>query len=288
MDISILTMLASISNKFVVGDKLAKVPYRTLTDEYIDVCFAVQVFTILSNVLVLHFEEAEGIGEYGKYLNLTLFLIALVGFIIYHIHFFYKVRWHDQQVVQWAAEAKGFKQLNIFPETSSKAHHGNGRPFRILGARGHDNGHEGHDLHDHSAVDTHDDKHTEVLYREVSGKSKVSDVVRDVSGKSKVSDARADVSGKSKVSDTASDAIAAPRASSFTISPRSRENSFNIILPSAFRSRNPSETNILGGGAVSERYTGGGKTRQPGFTTFQVANHESYDPKPQKRSQKIG
>lgn len=43
MDITILSLLASISNKYVVGERLPKVPYRTLIDVYIDVSFLCQV-----------------------------------------------------------------------------------------------------------------------------------------------------------------------------------------------------------------------------------------------------
>jgi hypothetical protein len=43
MAISTATLLAIISNKYVIGDSLPKLQYRTLCDQYIDFCFTLQV-----------------------------------------------------------------------------------------------------------------------------------------------------------------------------------------------------------------------------------------------------
>lgn len=49
-------MLASIAHKFVVGDELPKVPYRTLLDYFVDTCFYLQFLAALSIFLVYYFE----------------------------------------------------------------------------------------------------------------------------------------------------------------------------------------------------------------------------------------
>jgi hypothetical protein len=48
-DISMSTLLLSISNKFIVGDAVPKVDYRTLVDIYVDTCFYLQVLTMFAN-----------------------------------------------------------------------------------------------------------------------------------------------------------------------------------------------------------------------------------------------
>lgn len=56
-DLSMATLLASIANKYVVGDQLPKVEYRTLVDVYVETCYFLQVFTVVSNALVCHFNQ---------------------------------------------------------------------------------------------------------------------------------------------------------------------------------------------------------------------------------------
>ena len=48
--------MASIAHKFVVGDELPKVPYRTLLDYYVDGCFALQ-FLVVASFFILAYKE---------------------------------------------------------------------------------------------------------------------------------------------------------------------------------------------------------------------------------------
>lgn len=50
-------MVASIAHKFVVGDELPKVPYRTLLDWYVDGCFLLQFLIVASAFLVKYVDD---------------------------------------------------------------------------------------------------------------------------------------------------------------------------------------------------------------------------------------
>jgi hypothetical protein len=54
VDIIVCSVVASIANKFVVGDELPKVPYRTLVDLYVDLCFLLIMVSMASVFLVFY------------------------------------------------------------------------------------------------------------------------------------------------------------------------------------------------------------------------------------------
>ena len=56
MDITNTALVASIAHKFVVGDELPKVPYRTLLDYYVDGCFVLQ-FLVVSSIFVVSYMD---------------------------------------------------------------------------------------------------------------------------------------------------------------------------------------------------------------------------------------
>lgn len=53
------TLVASIAHKFVVGDELPKVPYRTLLDYYVDGCFGLQFLVVASFFLLAYVERSD-------------------------------------------------------------------------------------------------------------------------------------------------------------------------------------------------------------------------------------
>jgi hypothetical protein len=59
MELTMLALLASIENKYVAGERLPKVPYRTLIDKNVDASFMTQIFTVISTVLVENYEEKD-------------------------------------------------------------------------------------------------------------------------------------------------------------------------------------------------------------------------------------
>jgi hypothetical protein len=56
LDLTNTALLASIAHKFVVGDELPKVPYRTLLDYYVDGCFFLQ-FLVVASIFVVEYME---------------------------------------------------------------------------------------------------------------------------------------------------------------------------------------------------------------------------------------
>ena len=58
VDIIVCAVIASIANKFVVGDELPKVPYRTIVDMYIDICFFL-IMVSMGSVFLVHYFQAE-------------------------------------------------------------------------------------------------------------------------------------------------------------------------------------------------------------------------------------
>jgi hypothetical protein len=60
LDLTNTALLASIAHKFVVGDELPKVPYRTLLDWYVDGCFLLQ-FLVVASIFVVEYMERYGI-----------------------------------------------------------------------------------------------------------------------------------------------------------------------------------------------------------------------------------
>lgn len=49
--------MACIAHKFVVGDELPKVPYRTLLDYYVDGCFVLQFLAVASAFVVYYMDK---------------------------------------------------------------------------------------------------------------------------------------------------------------------------------------------------------------------------------------
>lgn len=115
-DVAVLTMLAAITNKFVVSEHLPKIPYRTLVDLYLDICFMMHILVILSNVVCLVFKEHEDWGWFGDNLNLILFNVMLTIYGTFHIWLFFVIREHEFDVMEWKEESdmtgKGEQRTN--------------------------------------------------------------------------------------------------------------------------------------------------------------------------------
>jgi hypothetical protein len=105
MDVGILTLLAAITNKFIVAEDLPKIPYRTLIDVYLDVCFVMHMLVILSNVIVLEFTNDPMWGHLGENLNPYLFYIFLSIFVSFHMWLGVTIYEYSEDVKDWVRES---------------------------------------------------------------------------------------------------------------------------------------------------------------------------------------
>jgi hypothetical protein len=108
-NITFITLLASICYKYVVCDKLPKVPYRTVADYYIDMSFFCQLFGILSAILrdwVVDDSSPKG-GWFSIYpnLNRVLFGVNIGLYLLFHVWMFFKLRSHAIDVRAWRSKA---------------------------------------------------------------------------------------------------------------------------------------------------------------------------------------
>lgn len=136
MDVAILTLLAAITNKFIVAEDLPKIPYRTLIDTYLDVCFVMHMLVILSNVVVLEFTNDPMWGHLGENLNPYLFYIFMSIFGSFHIWLVVAILEYRADVEDWVRESNMIgpvqnlrrmgsyfrpEEQQIFPEYSTEA-----------------------------------------------------------------------------------------------------------------------------------------------------------------------
>mmetsp|Transcript_23398 Transcript_23398/g.22536 ORF Transcript_23398/g.22536 Transcript_23398/m.22536 type:complete len:803 (+) Transcript_23398:414-2822(+) len=113
-DVSMSTLLLSISNKFVVGDAMPKVDYRTCVDIYVDTCFYLQVLTMLANAIVEKYQDVEFLGPIGRYLNLIFFLLELVAAFCLHEWLVINLWNHRADIEEWVeASKKPFPTVEI-------------------------------------------------------------------------------------------------------------------------------------------------------------------------------
>ena len=103
-------LLANISTKYVVGDAIPKVSFRTLCDLYIDLCFGLQV--VETFFILLSFAYRDDI-VLADLINSFAFTIQLYIFGAYHIWLAWRLKEHRLDIMDWG------RQL-IFGESSSR------------------------------------------------------------------------------------------------------------------------------------------------------------------------
>ena len=104
MAISTSTLLAIIGNKYVVGNELPKLQYRTLCDQYVDFCFTMQIIAIGSFLVVYEFNTIEiegGIGNLGALLNELFFSLQLFATGVFHYWLSSRLRDHVIDMNVW-------------------------------------------------------------------------------------------------------------------------------------------------------------------------------------------
>ena len=106
MDVGILSFLAAITNKFIVAEKLPRIPYRTLIDIHLDIMFLLHLIVIISNVVVFDFTDDRTWGGLGKNLNMILFGICVWIFVSFHLWLGYTLREHSLDVEEWNTESR--------------------------------------------------------------------------------------------------------------------------------------------------------------------------------------
>lgn len=103
-------LLANISTKYVVGDAIPKVSFRTLCDLYIDLCFGLQVVETFFILLSFAYRDDVILADL---INSFAFTIQLYIFGAYHIWLAWRLKEHRLDIMDWG------RQL-IFGESSSR------------------------------------------------------------------------------------------------------------------------------------------------------------------------
>lgn len=118
------TVMASIANKYVVGDSLPKVNYKTLADVYIDYCFYLQAITILMHSIITKFQNEPLSLDYlpytcaldipgavlrgsanflGDWLNTALFAANFIAGVALHVWIYATLAEHNVNIEAWKA-----------------------------------------------------------------------------------------------------------------------------------------------------------------------------------------
>lgn len=115
MAISTATLLAIISNKYVIGDSLPKLQYPTLCDKYIDFCFYLQILSILSFLIIYEatFIEVEGVGNLGDLLNEVAFSVQLFATVAFHYWLGWRLNLHTVDINLWRTVLQSEKEKEI-------------------------------------------------------------------------------------------------------------------------------------------------------------------------------
>ena len=96
LDLTNTALLAAIAHKFVVGDELPKVPYRTLLDYYVDTCFILQ-FVVVMSIFVLFYVDKNRVLEGSIELfpwRLNWILLGFNVFVYLCVSFWVLLKWH--------------------------------------------------------------------------------------------------------------------------------------------------------------------------------------------------
>lgn len=103
MAISTSTLLAIIGNKYVVGNLVPKLQYRSLCDQYVDFCFTMQIVGIGSFLIVYEYAHVEvsGIGNLGSLLNEVFFTLQLGATIVFHYWLAWRLQVHATDMNKW-------------------------------------------------------------------------------------------------------------------------------------------------------------------------------------------
>ena len=101
-DLSVLILAASLINKHVVSERLAKVPYRTLIDWYVDCSFLCQLFSILSVVL----------KDWLRDVNWVLLYVNVGVYTAFHLWFLLTLWAHSKDVSDWKDRAYAFNNVH--------------------------------------------------------------------------------------------------------------------------------------------------------------------------------
>lgn len=104
-DVGLLTVLASIENKFIVAESLPKIPYRTLIDYYLDISFLIHCGVLFGNVMVLEFTDDPMWGMFGVRLNETLFYCLIGVYLSFHVWIIIVLYEHHLDVAEWKKES---------------------------------------------------------------------------------------------------------------------------------------------------------------------------------------
>lgn len=96
------------ARRFVIGDHIPKVDYRTLLDTYLDFCFYLQLFTMFATVLVhwVYSSEAMGGPLIAERLNWAFFAVELVVAYIFHEWIYFKVCNNELDIEHWVHRSK--------------------------------------------------------------------------------------------------------------------------------------------------------------------------------------
>ena len=87
----------------MIGEAIPKVEYRTLLDIYLDICFYLQMFTMVITMVVYTCNENIILATC---LNWFFFIVEFMAAIMFHQWMYYKVYNHDIDITHWVDASK--------------------------------------------------------------------------------------------------------------------------------------------------------------------------------------
>lgn len=116
METAVALMLTNVATKFTITDYMPKVPYRTLCDFYLDVCFFCQFGVTLSNAAIFILYRAlpkyavtlpvvGGTHRVVHIVNVACAALAAYVLLKLNAHTFFRLDAHRKDVEEWRKQA---------------------------------------------------------------------------------------------------------------------------------------------------------------------------------------
>ena len=116
METAVALLLTNVATKFTIADYMPKVPYRTLCDFYLDVCFFCQFGIAISNAALFllyrclpRYSVRVGYGVGGfkvvDVANVACLGVAAYALLKLNVHTFFRLDAHHRDVEEWRKQA---------------------------------------------------------------------------------------------------------------------------------------------------------------------------------------
>jgi hypothetical protein len=102
-------LLASCTTKYIAGDQLPKVNYRTLVDWYIDCCFFIELWIVGGNIFVMIYQNKDEncTNSFTNNLNHLFLYLSFLFTILFHAWLFIVLSLHYDDISSWTDSASG-------------------------------------------------------------------------------------------------------------------------------------------------------------------------------------